>query len=195
MQAFSHTILICTYVLHVYTGDLVEKGVMRRLPEGFDGNTCPYIFTWSTERPNKTWGMGSGCSAYYNTVRSLMLIVLMLLLLFVVLAVLYLNSNHFEILASVESNVYLDLVAAKSAHHSPNICAHSLTHIFMAFANVKLDDQNKKGVANTRMERFFDEDRFEIYATREFLTVCLFDDARLPFIDRTRHCLTVLFYL
>jgi hypothetical protein len=23
------------------------------LPEGFDGNTCPYIFTWSTERPNK----------------------------------------------------------------------------------------------------------------------------------------------
>ena len=34
-------------------GDLVEKGVMRRLPEGFDGNTCPYIFTWSTERPNK----------------------------------------------------------------------------------------------------------------------------------------------
>ena len=34
-------------------GDLIEKGVMRRLPEGFDGNTCPYIFTWSTERPNK----------------------------------------------------------------------------------------------------------------------------------------------
>lgn len=34
-------------------GDLVEKGLMRRLPEGFDGNTCPYIFTWSTERPNK----------------------------------------------------------------------------------------------------------------------------------------------
>lgn len=34
-------------------GELVEKGLMRRLPEGFDGNTCPYIFTWSTERPNK----------------------------------------------------------------------------------------------------------------------------------------------
>ena len=34
-------------------GDLIEKGVMRRLPDGFDGNTCPYIFTWSTERPNK----------------------------------------------------------------------------------------------------------------------------------------------
>ena len=29
---------------------------MRRLPEGFDGNTCPYIFTWSTERPNKVRG-------------------------------------------------------------------------------------------------------------------------------------------
>jgi hypothetical protein len=48
-------------------GDLVEKGLMRRLPEGFDGNTCPYIFTWSDERPNKTWGMGSGCAPFYNT--------------------------------------------------------------------------------------------------------------------------------
>lgn len=37
----------------IKAGELVEKGVMRRLPEGFDGNTCPYIFTWSTERPNK----------------------------------------------------------------------------------------------------------------------------------------------
>jgi len=74
-------------------GELVEKGLMRRLPEGFDGNTCPYIFTWSTERPNKTWGMGSGCAPYYNT------------------------------------------------------C--------------------KEGTANTKMVRFFDEDRFEIYATRD----------------------------
>jgi hypothetical protein len=52
-------------------GELVEKGMMRRLPDGFDGNTCPYIFTWSKERPNKIWGMGSGCSAYYNTVSDL----------------------------------------------------------------------------------------------------------------------------
>ena len=37
----------------IKAGELIEKGVMRRLPEGFDGNTCPYIFTWSTERPNK----------------------------------------------------------------------------------------------------------------------------------------------
>lgn len=74
-------------------GDLVERGLMRRLPDGFDGNTCPYIFTWSTERPNKTWGMGSGCAPYYNT-------------------------------------------AAETD-------------------------------ANTRMVRFFDEDRFEIYATRD----------------------------
>lgn len=75
------------------SGELVEKGTMRRLPDGFDGNTCPYIFTWSNERPNKVWAMGSGCSAYYNT--------------------------------------------------------------------------NKKEVANTEMKRFFDEDRFEIYATRK----------------------------
>lgn len=74
-------------------GELVEKGVMRRLPEGFDGNTCEYIFTWSTERPCPTWGMGSGCAPFYNT------------------------------------------------------C--------------------KEGTANTKMIRHFDEDKFEIYATRD----------------------------
>lgn len=66
---------------------------MRRLPDGFDGNQCPYVFTWSDEIPNKTWGMGSGCSAYYNT--------------------------------------------------------------------------EKEGNANTHMVRYFDEDRFEIFATRK----------------------------
>lgn len=48
-------------------GDLIETGIVRRLPDGFDGNTCPYIFTWSEERPNKTWAMASGCAPYYNT--------------------------------------------------------------------------------------------------------------------------------
>lgn len=75
------------------SGDLVERGIMRRLPTGFDGNTCPYIFTWSNERPNHVWAMGSGCSPFYNT--------------------------------------------------------------------------NKEGAANTRMVRYFDEDRFEIFATRD----------------------------
>jgi hypothetical protein len=74
-------------------GDLVEKGVMRRLPDGFDGNTCPYIFTWSEERPNKIWGMGSGCSPFFNT--------------------------------------------------------------------------DREGKANTHMVRYYDEDRFEIFATRD----------------------------
>ena len=74
-------------------GDLIEKGVMRRLPDGFDGNKCPYIFTWSNEQPNHVWAMGSGCSPFYNT--------------------------------------------------------------------------NKEGVANTRMVRYFDEDRFEIFAIRD----------------------------
>ena len=74
-------------------GELVERGIMRRLPDGFDGNKCPYIFTWSTERTNRIWAMGSGCSPFYNT--------------------------------------------------------------------------NKEDVANTRMVRYFDEDRFEIFATRD----------------------------
>ena len=48
-------------------GDLIERGIMRVLPEGFDGNKCEECFTWSTERPNKKWAMGSGCSPFYNT--------------------------------------------------------------------------------------------------------------------------------
>ena len=48
-------------------GDLIERGVMRRLPEGFDGHKCQECFTWSTDLPNKTWAAGSGCSPYYNT--------------------------------------------------------------------------------------------------------------------------------
>jgi len=79
--------------VHIKEGELIEKGLMRRLPEGFDGNACPYIFTWSTELPNRTWGMGSGCIPYYNT------------------------------------------------------C--------------------KEGTSNTKMTRYFDEDRFEVHATRD----------------------------
>ena len=48
-------------------GDIVEWGVVRVLPEGFDGNESPFVFTWSDELPNKTWGMASGCATFYNT--------------------------------------------------------------------------------------------------------------------------------
>eukprot|EP00009_Paramoeba_aestuarina_P008368 CAMPEP_0201509428 /NCGR_PEP_ID=MMETSP0161_2-20130828/2488_1 /ASSEMBLY_ACC=CAM_ASM_000251 /TAXON_ID=180227 /ORGANISM="Neoparamoeba aestuarina, Strain SoJaBio B1-5/56/2" /LENGTH=143 /DNA_ID=CAMNT_0047904375 /DNA_START=89 /DNA_END=523 /DNA_ORIENTATION=+ len=74
-------------------GELIERGIMRRLPDSFDGNTSPYVFTWSEERPCKVWGMGSGCAPFYNT------------------------------------------------------C--------------------KEGESNTKMVRYFDEDRFEIFATRD----------------------------
>ena len=50
-----------------FIGDLIEKGIVRRLPEDFDGNKSPYVFTWSREIPNKTWAMASGCAPYYNT--------------------------------------------------------------------------------------------------------------------------------
>jgi len=82
-----------TSLFFFFVGELVEKGIMRRLPDEFDGNSCPYIFTWSKEIPNQVWGMGSGCSPFYNT--------------------------------------------------------------------------GKEGEANTRMVRHFDEDTFEIYATRD----------------------------
>jgi len=43
-------------------GDLVEKGIVRRLP--VDGNKCPYVFTWSEDKT--IWASGSGCSVFYN---------------------------------------------------------------------------------------------------------------------------------
>mmetsp|Transcript_127573 Transcript_127573/g.318543 ORF Transcript_127573/g.318543 Transcript_127573/m.318543 type:complete len:952 (+) Transcript_127573:59-2914(+) len=43
-------------------GDLVERGVVRRLP--VDGNHCAYVFTWSQDRT--IWASGSGCSVFYN---------------------------------------------------------------------------------------------------------------------------------
>ena len=48
-------------------GDLIEYGLVRVLPESFDGNLSPYVFTWSDEIPNKRWGMASGCATFYNT--------------------------------------------------------------------------------------------------------------------------------
>lgn len=61
-------VIYCHLIVYLtFSGELVEKGIMRRLPEGFDGMQCPYIFTWSDDIPNKTWAMGSGTSAFYNT--------------------------------------------------------------------------------------------------------------------------------
>jgi len=122
-------------------GELVEKGTMRRLPDGFDGNTCPFIFTWSNERPNKIWGMGSGCSAYYNTVRKQ--------------ASKNVDTGGEHSRTSVSFWIW---------HSAPSFSGCSLTSVLCCF---DLLSQDKKGVANTRMERFFDEDRFEIYATRK----------------------------
>ncbi len=45
-------------------GEMVEYGIVRRLPQGFDGNECPHVFTWSEDRT--VWAIGSGCSTFYN---------------------------------------------------------------------------------------------------------------------------------
>eukprot|EP01083_Nonionella_stella_P232316 819693_1 len=50
-------------------GEVVEFGLMRRLPENFDGHKDQFVFTWSDEIPNKVWAQGSGCSTFYNTGR------------------------------------------------------------------------------------------------------------------------------
>jgi hypothetical protein len=44
--------------------EIVERGIVRRLPDTFDGNDCPYVLTWSDDRT--VWAIGSGCSTYYN---------------------------------------------------------------------------------------------------------------------------------
>ena len=45
-------------------GEIVERGIVRRLPAGFDGHQCPFVLTWSDDRT--VWAIGSGCSTYYN---------------------------------------------------------------------------------------------------------------------------------
>ena len=49
-------------------GELVEKGIVRRLGECicFDGMNNPYVFTWSNNIPNFTWAFASGCATFYN---------------------------------------------------------------------------------------------------------------------------------
>lgn len=57
--------------INIKSGDLVEKGIMRRLSDNenkiFNGNNSPYVFTWSEDIPNHTWAFPSGCAAFYNS--------------------------------------------------------------------------------------------------------------------------------
>jgi hypothetical protein len=46
-------------------GEVVERGIVRRLPAAFDGNQSPYVFTWSPDRT--VWAIGSGASTFYNS--------------------------------------------------------------------------------------------------------------------------------
>jgi hypothetical protein len=47
--------------------EIIEIGVVRVLPDSFDGNESPYVFTWSDTIPNKRWAIASGCATFYNT--------------------------------------------------------------------------------------------------------------------------------
>ncbi len=49
-------------------GELVERGIVR-IMENLDGMKNPHVFTWSDERPNKTWACASGCATFYNTAK------------------------------------------------------------------------------------------------------------------------------
>ena len=46
--------------------ELIEKGLVRRLNEGFNGMENPHVFTWSDQIPNKIWAVTSGCATFYN---------------------------------------------------------------------------------------------------------------------------------
>ena len=52
-------------------GELVEKGIVRRLSDSnnksFDGQKNAFVFTWSDDKPNYTWAIGSGCLTFYNS--------------------------------------------------------------------------------------------------------------------------------
>ena len=51
-------------------GELVEKGIVRRISDNenkaLDGTKCAHVLTWSNDRPNHTWAIGSGCVTFYN---------------------------------------------------------------------------------------------------------------------------------
>ena len=47
--------------------ELIEYGIVRLLPECFEGNDSPFVFTWSNDIPNTKWAMTSGCAMFYNT--------------------------------------------------------------------------------------------------------------------------------
>jgi SET domain-containing protein len=49
----------------IAAGEIVERGIVRRLPSAFDGNSSPYVFTWSEDRT--VWAIGSGASTFYNS--------------------------------------------------------------------------------------------------------------------------------
>lgn len=51
----------------IKAGEMVEFGIMRRLPKSFDGNESEYVFCWSDDIPNTTWTFSSGAAAFYNT--------------------------------------------------------------------------------------------------------------------------------
>lgn len=48
----------------IAAGEVVESGIVRRLPAAFDGNDSPFVFTWSADRT--VWAIGSGASTFYN---------------------------------------------------------------------------------------------------------------------------------
>lgn len=47
-------------------GETIEIGLAKIL-NNCDGHENPLLFTWSDERPNKTWAVCSGCTPFYNS--------------------------------------------------------------------------------------------------------------------------------
>jgi len=46
-------------------GEVVEKGLVRRLPKGFNGKDCLGAFCWSATDQNE-WAMGAGAAMFYK---------------------------------------------------------------------------------------------------------------------------------
>lgn len=49
----------------IFKGELIEKGLARRLPPSFDGNEDKNCFCWSQSEP-RTWAMLGGFAIFYN---------------------------------------------------------------------------------------------------------------------------------
>merc|ERR1719265_1191679 len=63
-KVYVQSSVVCARV-RISKGEVVEKGMVQRLPNGFNGNDFPGAISWSTSDQSE-WAMGSGATMFYK---------------------------------------------------------------------------------------------------------------------------------